>query len=334
MRQAGRITEWNDAKGFGFVTPHDGGARAFVHIKAFQASSRRPVEGELISYDTASDAKGRLNAASVRFAGQRVVTPAPAAKVKRPTHPRMPPRRTPRLAMGASFLLAAVMTFSARAAHSDDVSEARLLAAACHEWDRLPNDCARRRWVTQELVPILVWSHTLGGTRPVAPPRASWKWYARQAAGNRWQDVMQDLDARYPGEPDRSHDHEGMRYTRLGSRSALFRAGLAFRNCLTGVPFDYYDAVSPGAYYWLSDAQTGRPLALLLAEEGHAGRPDVLLELRGPCNQPVSRELLDRVQRYIVSARAPRQNCMRDGGAADSSLARTASSARTWAEIE
>ena len=106
MRQAGRITQWNDAKGFGFVTPHGGGARAFVHIKAFQVSGRRPVEGDLISYDTASDAKGRLNATHVRFAGQRVMTPA--AKVKRPVGPRRLPRRIPRLALGASFLLAAV----------------------------------------------------------------------------------------------------------------------------------------------------------------------------------------------------------------------------------
>ena len=29
MRHAGRISNWNDQKGFGFVTPHDGGARAF-----------------------------------------------------------------------------------------------------------------------------------------------------------------------------------------------------------------------------------------------------------------------------------------------------------------
>ena len=109
MRHAGRITNWNDDKGYGFVTPHDGGARAFVHIKAFQVSGRRPVEGDLISYDTAPDARGRLNATSVRFAGQRVPTPAAAAKGKRPAHQRTPPRRIPRLALGTSFLLAAVV---------------------------------------------------------------------------------------------------------------------------------------------------------------------------------------------------------------------------------
>ena len=106
MRHVGRITDWSEAKGYGFVTPHNGGARAFVHIKAFQVSGRRPVEGDLISYDTASDARGRLNATSVRFAGQRVMTPA--AKIKRPVGQRRPPRRIPRLALGASFLLAAV----------------------------------------------------------------------------------------------------------------------------------------------------------------------------------------------------------------------------------
>jgi uncharacterized membrane protein YsdA (DUF1294 family)/cold shock CspA family protein len=107
MRQAGRITEWNDAKGFGFVTPVDGGRRVFVHIKAFQVAGRRPLVGDLISYDTATDAQGRVNAASVRFAGQRKV-PASAAG-KRNAGPRRPPRRIPRLAIGASFLLTAVV---------------------------------------------------------------------------------------------------------------------------------------------------------------------------------------------------------------------------------
>lgn len=58
MRRAARVSNWKDDKGFGFVTPHDGGARAFVHIKAFQGAARRPVEGDLISYDTETDARG------------------------------------------------------------------------------------------------------------------------------------------------------------------------------------------------------------------------------------------------------------------------------------
>lgn len=104
-RHAGRIQQWNDAKGYGFVTPHDGGARAFVHVKAFQVSARRPAEGDLVSYQATTDAKGRLNAVDVRFAGQRAA--APAAASARKAAQRRPAARIPRLAIGAWFLLAA-----------------------------------------------------------------------------------------------------------------------------------------------------------------------------------------------------------------------------------
>ncbi len=100
MRHAGRITGWNDDKGYGFVTPHDGGARAFLHIKAFQQATRRPLDDDLVSYATRADAKGRLNAIEVRFAGQRI---AAAAKVT-----RKEPMRVPRVGIAVGFLLLAV----------------------------------------------------------------------------------------------------------------------------------------------------------------------------------------------------------------------------------
>ena len=34
MKYQGRIQQWDDAKGFGFVEPNGGGIRAFAHIKA------------------------------------------------------------------------------------------------------------------------------------------------------------------------------------------------------------------------------------------------------------------------------------------------------------
>jgi len=62
MRLAGRITDRNDDKGFGFVAPNGGGTRAFVHINASQRGSRRPVDGDMISYLPDVDARGRTNA--------------------------------------------------------------------------------------------------------------------------------------------------------------------------------------------------------------------------------------------------------------------------------
>ena len=68
MRYAGRIIEWNDDRGFGFVMPNGGGDRAFVHISAFERKPSRPVTGLSVSYELVRDDKGRLNASTVRLA--------------------------------------------------------------------------------------------------------------------------------------------------------------------------------------------------------------------------------------------------------------------------
>ncbi|MEN1941876.1 cold shock and DUF1294 domain-containing protein [Luteimonas sp. MJ246] len=83
MRLAGRIADWNDDKGFGFATPSGGGTRAFVHIHAFQRGSRRPVEGDLVSWLPVVDARGRTNATQVRHAGQKVAAPRQPSDVPR-----------------------------------------------------------------------------------------------------------------------------------------------------------------------------------------------------------------------------------------------------------
>ena len=67
MRKRGRITEWNDERGFGFVTALDDESRAFVHISAFPSALRRPMALDLISYETTHDDRGRLQAMSVQF---------------------------------------------------------------------------------------------------------------------------------------------------------------------------------------------------------------------------------------------------------------------------
>lgn len=74
MRYQGKITGWKDDQGFGFVTPNGGGEKAFVHIKAFSSRSRRPAEGDLITYELTIEEKRRFRAGNIRFVGERVTS--------------------------------------------------------------------------------------------------------------------------------------------------------------------------------------------------------------------------------------------------------------------
>ncbi len=65
MRFQGKLTNWDDEKGFGFVEPNGGGTRSFVHIKSFQRRSRRPAEGDLIIYEQIEESRGKFKAVNI-----------------------------------------------------------------------------------------------------------------------------------------------------------------------------------------------------------------------------------------------------------------------------
>lgn len=69
MRLEGKLTEWNDSRGFGFITPLDGGPRVFVHISEFPRYKRRPIAMDLVSYTVEKDERGRPRARNVLFIG-------------------------------------------------------------------------------------------------------------------------------------------------------------------------------------------------------------------------------------------------------------------------
>ncbi|MCS4280927.1 cold shock and DUF1294 domain-containing protein [Stenotrophomonas rhizophila] len=100
MRLQGKISEWNDARGFGFVQPNGGGERCFVHIRSFSARDRRPVLGDVITYDVQTDAQGRRNAGAVRFALDRDGSRRAARTAVRGAGPD----RFPRTAIALVFL--------------------------------------------------------------------------------------------------------------------------------------------------------------------------------------------------------------------------------------
>ena len=76
MRYQGRVTDWKDDKGFGFVLPNGGGPRVFVHIKSFTNQRRRPIGKELVTYELSVDSRGRPQGVNVAFVGEEAAAPA------------------------------------------------------------------------------------------------------------------------------------------------------------------------------------------------------------------------------------------------------------------
>ena len=66
---AGTFCLFNVAKGFGFITPDEGGADAFVHISAVERAGMSSLgEGQRISYDLEPGRNGKSSAENLRSA--------------------------------------------------------------------------------------------------------------------------------------------------------------------------------------------------------------------------------------------------------------------------
>lgn len=62
--QEGKVKFFNETKGFGFITPNNGGEDIFVHISGLQSDIR---ENDSVMYEVQQGKKG-LNAVNVRLA--------------------------------------------------------------------------------------------------------------------------------------------------------------------------------------------------------------------------------------------------------------------------
>jgi len=58
----GRLSQWHDDKGYGFITPLPSGPRIFLHISALADSGLRPRQGDLLEFVPVKDSDGRLKA--------------------------------------------------------------------------------------------------------------------------------------------------------------------------------------------------------------------------------------------------------------------------------
>ena len=101
MERLGKVSEWNDERGFGFIAPLDGDpARVFFHVRDYRLDGRRPEVGEMIRFTAQRQADGKWRARTVR----RTV---PAARQAKPAAPsRSVPRRAGSALPGALAIVA------------------------------------------------------------------------------------------------------------------------------------------------------------------------------------------------------------------------------------
>jgi cold shock CspA family protein len=88
MRIDGTLTKWNDDRGFGFITPAQGGAQVFAHISAFPRDGQRPRLGERVTFEIGTGKDGKQQAMNIACPSRATAKPyrlrEPARRSKEP----------------------------------------------------------------------------------------------------------------------------------------------------------------------------------------------------------------------------------------------------------
>ncbi len=68
---SGKLTKWQDDRGFGFIRPVDGSREVFLHISEIKDATRRPQDNDTIYYRYAADSNGKVRAFNAFILGAR-----------------------------------------------------------------------------------------------------------------------------------------------------------------------------------------------------------------------------------------------------------------------
>ncbi|MBK8337503.1 MAG: cold shock domain-containing protein [Sterolibacteriaceae bacterium] len=105
MQIDGKLTKWNDDRGFGFITSNLGGQEIFIHVSAFPKDGRRPRIGEPLSFEIEAGKDGKKRAVAV----SRPARVADAQRRVRPPDSRHARKGRGRIGRLAPLLAAVVL---------------------------------------------------------------------------------------------------------------------------------------------------------------------------------------------------------------------------------
>ena len=101
-RFQGRLIEWHDEKGYGFIQgiTDERHTKVFLHIKSFKRSGPRPIEGCVLEYELGIDERSRPQATNVSYVK---ITQVKSSKTSRPKNSNIQPKFQPIYALMALY---------------------------------------------------------------------------------------------------------------------------------------------------------------------------------------------------------------------------------------